>query len=348
MNSIIFHSLYTDPAFNSFKHSLFYFDKLVIPEGGFIFAKPGPNETSTSHAYLVSLVPEQAYNDIQALTAIGAIETIDAEHTGSELKFEQIVQFVYRETKGKNNLGNYTPAEITSVFQFLDFVEPERLLSNSLAVEMAQEIALVIGVFCLQLMAYEKKIACLDNQLTFDAVSLGVQRILDDKSVRASFQSAGFHRYKSTLLAQRLLSLNLPSFEFRSFQDVLELKEKFRDEIGAFRTEMDRFALEIEKTPLDADFLPYLKIFADSKIHPQVEELKRKIRLSPSSFLGTLLNTSLAGVSLYADANSIFSHHVTTAVILGSAIHLSKEIKELLSTREEAMRNGLSLLLKVK
>ncbi|OGW37210.1 MAG: hypothetical protein A2Y97_11585 [Nitrospirae bacterium RBG_13_39_12] len=347
MRSIIFHSFYNDPNLNSLKHSIFYFDKLYIPADNFVIAYMETGAQSTSNAHLVNLLPGEIYDDIKVLVDAGVVEIIDTGKKKETPSLEQIIEYVSTKLNEQVSRKKYPISELSSVFHSLDFQSPTRY-SDPIAVEIANRVMMLTSAFCLRAVAFEKKIPCVDSEIVFDTVNIGLQSILSDIQVRSALSKVEFLNYKANLLAHKLLSLHLPSFEFRSFHDVLELKELLRDEMKAFQIVINNFAYEIEGFPWEDNFHNRLQFFIDNKINPQIEELRKKLKFSGSSFMKQVYNSARKNLKLVTFACGIWPDRLMEWIVLGGAMTtLEAIIEEHIIRKKEVEKNGLSFLIKV-
>lgn len=132
------------------------------------------------------------------------------------------------------------------------------------------------------------RICCNDNHIIHDAMNLGVKGVLQFAGENIAETNSGFRRLKRNILAQKILSLNLPSFEFHSFDDVFEIKEKHRDELLTLDNHLDDLTKKIDSSPFDPGFNDEIDRLIENRIQPEIDNLFQSICFSPSRVVKNL------------------------------------------------------------
>jgi hypothetical protein len=161
----------------------------------------------------------------------------------------------------------------------------------------------------------------------------------------------GFDDFKRELalgtasLAMRVLDEQLPRFEFRNVADVLEARDKLKDQLRDFREAMRAFAGEIDESPYDAKFQQKIERVVATKVQPAITALDREIRTSRDSFVARFMrNVKTGSVPIVA---SVFVG-LPAAVIVGlsaGVLTVEAAIETYLEVRNKK-RHGLTLFLK--
>jgi len=150
-------------------------------------------------------------------------------------------------------------------------------------------------------------------------------------------------------VAFQSMSLLLPDFPSMNNEEILEVREKLREELSLFRNEMERLIRSIDK-----DSYKDIESIVLVRIKPRLDDMKLKIK----SLKGELFR-KIAGVFFVGGtAATLLSHFITTpfsAQMAAAASLAGKvliDIHENRSKREELEKNsgnkGLVLLLKLE
>jgi hypothetical protein len=178
---------------------------------------------------------------------------------------------------------------------------------------------------------------------------IGGQRLLARKLERISALEK-FPDYrreldlKAATLALRVLEIYVPKFEFSTFDDALETRERLRASLENFRSQMAAFAAQINATPYSKDLLREIENTVAGKVRPAVDALENEIQKSKDSFVMKVIRNAKTGsIPIVA---SMFAGLPASAVLGLSAGILT--IEAAIETWQEVKRhkkNGLSLLI---
>lgn len=272
MDEIVFHSLYNESDLKNLKHSLLYFNKVTIPSNYYVC------EFGNKHPYphYLQLVPESVSNEIEYLGNYNYVNI----HKFDGGEYENISKYYDAVVEGANRLGrnrNYSKEQIYKIGNYLQLnpKHPEFLL-------IINEVTTFLAAICLMEFSAHQRICCNDNQIIHDAMNLGLKGALQFASENITESRSQFRELKRNILAYKVLSLNLPSFEFHTFDDVFEIREKHKDELLALDNHLDDLTEKIEKSPYDEGFDEEVNRLVANRIQPEIDNLFKSISFSPS------------------------------------------------------------------
>lgn len=271
MDEIIFHSLFGDQSFNSLKHFIFYFDQVTIPSNSYA-VNFGPRH---DHPHFFQLIPDEIRDHLGFLINEGVIKLKEfkgKENGNPDFYWDSIVEGINK--KGKEE--TYSRDDISDICRFVGY-KPD--LPDYLTV--AQEASIFIAAICLMEFSIYSSTCCLDNHIVYDNFMHGIKGIINSTINDGNLKTIELRKIKSNMLAQKLISLNLPSFEFYSFDDVLELKRTFKDALQALNSYLFDLSDKIELSPYEPGFDQAVSDFILKRLNPEIEALKKEIISSP-------------------------------------------------------------------
>lgn len=175
-------------------------------------------------------------------------------------------------------------------------------------------------------------------------------RLMQSK-LRRIEEMSGFADFKRRMalgaasLAMRVLDENLPKFDFRDVSDVLNARDKLKNQLDDFREAMRAFASEIDESPYDAMFQQKVERVVARRIQPAITALDREVRTSRDSFVAKWMrNVRTGSVPIVA---SVFVG-LPAAVMVGlsaGVLTLEAALETYLEVRAKK-RNGLTLFFK--
>jgi hypothetical protein len=292
MNDIIYFSLYSDIDFKSMKHSLLYFDKLIIPSNeyildateeklGFHFIQMTPHETN----------PE-AYNHLAYLCTYGLIEfkKLDDNIFGNNTK-HSCYDIILNGTNAAKDERIYNKNTILEICDFLK-IKPQALKNNNIS-KLITQTSILLAAACFSEYGVNGKICLIDNQLIYDNILYGFSEILSKIKNYTEKDLIDIKKLKENLLAKKIFSLYLPAFDYLTFDDIIDIKNKHKDELLSFQDHMTELSLKINKTEDDADFHNNIDNYIQNKVRPKIDDFIKSIKLSPSKIIKkTLLNSA--------------------------------------------------------
>jgi hypothetical protein len=148
-------------------------------------------------------------------------------------------------------------------------------------------------------------------------------------------------------LAQVVLREELPDFDLKSFDDVLELRESLGDELEAFRTEMYRFAAQMSAAATLSDVQNEAEQILYESIRPALRDLRAKLSMSRNKFLHRVVKDVKSMKPTIPIIGSLF---VGLPLWMGVALSagvvaLDAFLDTYFEMRETKEMNGLSFLL---
>jgi hypothetical protein len=184
--------------------------------------------------------------------------------------------------------------------------------------------------------------ACTDSKLVLQLLARAHQATPKRRT------SNTFDSEKTATLAMDILAAELPDLSFRSFEDVLEVRHRLRDDLGAFRVEMDSLAATLTAEPWTTDGQIAIDKLIRTKIRPAVVALDRKLATTRDTFLLTLVRNLKSPTSYVPLLATAFTNMPLAVAALASAgIFVADAAME---TKRERRRieteNGIAFLLK--
>ena len=151
--------------------------------------------------------------------------------------------------------------------------------------------------------------------------------------------------FKKDLTTFRVALENLPDLELRSFEDVLEMRERLRDDISAFRQKMTEFAETVKAEPYSKGFENHVEIIKRDKIRPSVDDLRKKLS---SVDLRTAVKIPIAtAITLYLVVNPSLPPALAI-LACPDLLSLTKIFEDYRREYKQiSEKNGFSLLIKI-
>lgn len=228
-------------------------------------------------------------------------------------------------------------------------------LESHLEPETAVVRALLLNA-SLRAIHQANSVPVLDSAAEFAYLNAKYRRMLDAKyQSAASRNTASLYDYvrridtRSGLLASITLDILLPNIAYDHLEDVLQLRERFRDHLEAFRLIMMRLAADIKATVADPEFVSECKEVVTATIMPELLELQRSVRLSRLKVFGTIARKAMSLKPTVPFIISAFTPLPLYAAALVSAgvITLDVALETYLERQKLVHNNGLAYLLDV-
>jgi hypothetical protein len=329
VQNVIFQSLYADPGMSSLKHALLYFGKLRIPKNPFIYMSDEPN-----FVRYVMPVPEHAWGHVKALEAQGHVEL--EEETGD---LGRVREMIVTELERDRAPLQYPAEHLDPLYHFLEITPGDKELAEAFSHGVLFLAATALGG-----VALGHGLPCVDNPVLFHIMNFGLRAIFQDLITRhGGFTPAEVEDLKAQYLGQRLISLYLPSFEFRSFDDVFDAREKARDQILALHARVDQLASEMSALPWDRNYGAQVDALVKRYVEPEVAELRKVARVSLPRIARKMATAAMA-----VHLQTILPETIAPYVLGFSALSVVNAIKE---ERERAktarLKHAFSLLVQV-
>ena len=195
MYNIIFHSLYNDASLRTLKHSLLYFDNITIPSDAY----PCSFGENNSYIHFLQLIPESVYNQIEYLKNEGLIKV----HNFGNKNPDAINKYYGAVVEGINRLGRdrkYSKEQILDICKYLN-LNPD----HPDCFTVLNEATIFISAICLMEFSVYEQICCIDNQIIYETLNLGVQGVLQFAQNNIGDNNIEFRRIKKNMLAQKQL-----------------------------------------------------------------------------------------------------------------------------------------------
>jgi hypothetical protein len=152
--------------------------------------------------------------------------------------------------------------------------------------------------------------------------------------------------YKTGFSAFSLAACVLPNLELESFEDVLVLRERLKDELIAFRYEMSRLAERIEAQPCDEDFPREIEYVVKHHIEPAVYDLERKLKTDFQELATETLSKSAQKV--LPVMASILAPPLLVMSVAAGLTSIETALAHHVEQKKTLKANGLSLLIKLR
>lgn len=109
----------------------------------------------------------------------------------------------------------------------------------------------------------------------------------------------------SNIMAYNALNLVVPSIKIDSPDEILELREKMKDQLIPFRMSMRKLSRELKSSCKDAKDMGELykeaKFIVETQVEPALEELKRRIRNDDNRFITKLFGKAINWIPFLAN-----------------------------------------------
>jgi hypothetical protein len=157
------------------------------------------------------------------------------------------------------------------------------------------------------------------------------------------------NKIKANFLAIETIKQNLPNFELESYEDILVLREKLKDQLEQFRTMMAKIAADIQSLPWDDDFQADLNRVIDRDINPVLLDLQKKLQSSTDRFILRVLKNVKSTKSIISFIATLFAGLPLpyAAAISAGVIGLDAAFNVYFENKEIRVNNGLSFLLDI-
>lgn len=338
MDNIIFHSLYNDASLRTLKHSLLYFDNITIPSDVYTCSF-GENH---SHIHFLQLIPDDVYEQITYLKNQNLIKV----YKFGDRNPDDISKYYNAVIEGINKLGRdrqYSREQILEVCKYLNLSPNHPDLFT-----VVNEATIFISAICLMEFSVHEKICCIDNQIIYETLNLGVKGILQFAKENISDQNIEFRRIKKNILAQKVLSLNLPAFTFQTFDDVLEIKEKHRAGLLALDNHLDNLADKIELSPFDPGFSAAIDRLISHRIQPEIDGLTKSITFSPSRLVKRIYDP-LKNFALSFGFSNSFPAYTKEFAVAGVTLTVIESIfKDYNETKKRIKESPYNILISMR
>lgn len=326
MNKILYQSLYSDQDFTGLKHCIFYFDSIDIPN----LSVPIIWGANNKNIRYLQTIPEEVRGDVEYLKKAGVVNIVGVQGNKHWENIHETAGIIIREFDLKRERRIYEPVEIFEICKFLKMNEKDpELLTN------VDQVSIFLASVCITSLCSLEQICCVDNKVILDSVNSGINGIVNSKLPNNNIDTYQINKWKANLLAQKVISLNLPSFEFHSFDDLLELKMQFRENLLALNNHLVDISKNIEGMPWELNFENRIANYIDERIQPEISNLIKNVKSSPRKFANKILDAAFYHLPLHLVFYGISQRTLKEIIIQASATTIMDAIR---STHQETKK----------
>ena len=227
-----------------------------------------------------------------------------------------------------------------------EFLPIERFLNKDSLIE--DRVSLHFGLFS---DSYNSgQIPFTDNP-TAQAAFMKTFQANVEKKENADILHEVLRNYKVGYLVKDIMKNHiapLPGIEAKSHEDILELKERLKDDLEAFKVEMRKLVHDIKSNPWDESFEADMIRVIDTKINPTIHELNEKKKKDAKLSKYLKLGGPSAGILLAVQAIPNIPTKLALGIIsLGIGAPIMGEWLEA-RVKKQSEYNGLNLLIELK
>ena len=332
MKEIVFHSFYYNDDFSLLKNTLLYSDKIIIPINDFVVQ---PDDSIKSEFKYFPLIPKNAIYELEYLKKNNLVEF----HNFRGNKYGNISNFITI-LKSKSEEFPFF------MYPFKDFIP----LIKSYSIDINEEIWLSsipnIFIFIASIFLGElssgKRIPLTDNRIIFDLAIKGLKDIFELKRENDLGYGDELNKLKEKLLTRKIINIRLPRFEFKSFDDVLELKHHLKDNINTINKYLYEISTNIDCLPWEPEFNIELNKILNDKIYPQLKDYEKEIKYSSKKIIKSLAFDGLKWFSYSHMFYNILPGHFEE-IFIGTPIAVLIEIMMKEKKRINEIKNKLPM-----
>jgi hypothetical protein len=341
-------------SLKTIKLSLLYNDKIILPKNFVGLITPDKNQKASRSggergvvSFTCNMMPEGVRQQLSELEDAKFIQFADSYVEPQDLVTDGL--FV-------NNLENYCN------FERLD--DGLRIITASAELLDADKSACVHGIFdgeAYNLRALETFFDTLAATWFLEASTRSLPLLTDSSIVhemltkyltpedlRLRFVSSS--RQKVSALSYKVFDEFIPDINDVPFDDILELKVKFHDELQLFSSGMARLSGKIEPTAFSADFRAQVEKLIETELRPSLYELERSLRTSTRKIVTTVFN-NIRDPKSYLPFGATFLANVSPVITGLAALGIAgfKTLYDLYIERKTiSEKNSLIFLVKAR
>jgi hypothetical protein len=338
MSSILYQALYNDLDFTTLKHCIFYFNQVEIPRYTTVISW-GENNANVR---FLKLIPENIQEMLSPLSNEGTIRYIDLNY-GPDEQIVSLCNFIQNEIYSIQQGRNFIQNDVDEIANFIDCKS-----NDPYKLENVDQFSSFLAAACIVGSNLNDKACCVDNRLVFDTLNFGIKRMVE-KSVQGIEKSPFLiDSLKANMLVQKVIGLNLPSFKFHTFDDVLELRLRYNDHLLALDNHLFALSKDVDGMPWDNDFSHKINELIRRKIEPELSELRRNVSSSPSKIADLIYEKGALNAALAMSFYSIYPDFLK-AILFGTGKTLLDIIKNTYQNKSKALSNSpYSVFMKVR
>jgi hypothetical protein len=336
-----FCSLYLDEL-ASLKAASLYFDKIVVPADGGVIgpvkfqdgARPpragDRGQLTVAATYWTR--PKQVEKALQPLVDEGIVIFPEPSDFDSDLNatfqhaFEKEVRGHRKDAEGR---------VFVEINQDLFMARPDELDLNMVGVVYAG----VLRSAFLESVSYDSPI--LTDNPTLD-------KLLSQFIKRNSVRMPKLAKAKTGYLAHRVLLEMLPSAGDAEIDDLLEVRSRLKDDLGAFRTAMSKLSGSIRSHPWSHEIEEEVDKIVETQVRPKVADLNKSLRMANLKLGKNLLHNLRNPTSYIPFTGTVLGHMEPTLAALATAgvVGFRSLYDAYLERRKIKDASGLTFLLK--
>ena len=311
-----------------------YCDRIVLPFDGCGFIIPDNPVTESSVGQTETGTVSEVYHTLSTELENGLSPFIKegimvkAEDSMSdnfeifEAPFDELLDSI-KESASQGLLPGYHPSLIESA-------QPVFQVHVSLLAAAALKASI----------RYEKPILS-DNSICRDLIISA----LSEKGLRRFLDTS---KQTTSALSYQVLNDFLPDIESAPADDILEVRNRFRNELGQFRNSMREFSSKVASQPWDSDFKNDIERVVETEIRPSAEELRRSLRQSNYGLVSKVFkNLKDARTYIPFVGSALGPLEPTIAALASAGLAGFDALQETISERQQIRdNNGLLFLLK--
>jgi len=313
------------------KSKPYYFDEDIEPTN-FSIGEKFENLSSTEINFnnIINYTPHLLYGNILEDLRDKEFRKI----VKTNFKFDKVLMY-----KGQAEI-NWLAELCGSAEDTLEFIPEGHLFGFCRKISSTMWASLIINHALIS--SFRKKaVPCCSNPI--------LQNLLNRK-IRRRYEKLfdldmNIPNFKKDLSAFNLALVSLPNFELKSFEDIIEIRERLKDEMSEFRLKMCEFVDKIKTEPYSETFKNHLELIKRDNIQPIINNLHKKIsslnrKTIPRVLVATALNMFLCINPSLPPALAILAcpDVFSLTTILNNYRKEYKDITE---------KNGLSYLIKI-
>ena len=339
MKKILFQSLFRDLDLTTLKHCIFYFDKIEIPRISLPITWGDKNQNVRD----LQSIPENVYEVIEFLGKEGVIDLVPIKDT-PERKLPEVYNLIL---EGINIIGAervYPPDSIEEICKFVGISrhDPERL-------KIADQVSIFLASVSIMPWSGREHVCCIDNEIIFDSVNLGIKQLINSSLMPCNINAIEINQIKTNILAQKLIALNLPSFKFQTFDDVLELRFKYNDNLRVLHNHLLDISRNLDGVPWDIDFSSKVDELIKKRLQPEIIDLRKNVKASPSKIANLIYDAGSVNLGLTFAFYSVFPNNLRDIMLGTTAKTLFDVLKSIHQDRSKILSNSpFNIFMQVK
>jgi len=301
----LFHSFYNDKSLASIKHALLYYGEIAIPTDTFISVYGDENK----HCNYVQLLHEKMDAHLNFLENEGYVELITMPQGQDMLMLNQAIS---TNIGAKNKVYNYK--DVLPIFESLDLN-----IDNSEHLQVANQVSNHLAATCLASIVKKGYLPCVDNVIISDLIASGLESI--SKTYNRNLSSYELKQLSSRLFAQQVYKIALPTFDFSSFHDVLELRQRLSCRLINLNSCLLEISSNLTCHPWEDNFNEEVKKSINKNIIPEINALREHAKFSLTN-----VAKEITGAAIIVSLQSVLPETLAMGLIGGGYVAANQAI----------------------